>query len=190
MDIDGGEVLGLVGEFKNKTGLQCWQSQRPKRTLKSASDHCQAAKDLVPPIISNLAWTWKEERGSDGRWCSDGDGAQAAGLGNGRGPAPRLRWRIIITMDLERWEKSIVRTGKGSDRSLCFMESMDSIFSCCFKQKCQGLKLKAWHHQGNLGLPPWHVLALDLSRAAACVCEFLRNVEYPRPIPRLGTHSS
>ena len=92
MDVDGGEVLGLVGEFKNKTGLQRWQSQELKRTLKAASDHCQAAKDLVPPIISNLAWTWMEERCSDGRW--------GPGLGNGRGPAPRLRWRIIITMDL------------------------------------------------------------------------------------------
>ena len=72
MDIDGGEVLGLVGEFKNKTGLtlQRWQSQELKRALKAASAHCQAEKDLVPPIISNLAWTWMEER------CSDGDGAR------------------------------------------------------------------------------------------------------------------
>ena len=79
MDIDGGEVLGRVGEFKNKTGLtlQRWQSQELKRALKAASDHCQAAKDLVPPIISNLAWTWMEKRCSDGRWCSDGDRAQA-----------------------------------------------------------------------------------------------------------------
>ena len=70
MGIDRGKVLGLVGEFKNKTGLQRWQYQEFERALKSESDHCQAAKDLVPPIISNLAWTWMEKR------CSDGDGAQ------------------------------------------------------------------------------------------------------------------
>ena len=62
MGLDGGEVFSLVGEFKNKTGLtlQRWQSQELKRALKAASDQCQAAKDLVPSIISNLAWTWME----------------------------------------------------------------------------------------------------------------------------------
>ena len=69
MDLDGEEVLGLVGEFKNKTGLQRWQYQELKRALKAASDHCQAAKDLDPPIISNLVWTLMEKR------CSHGDGA-------------------------------------------------------------------------------------------------------------------
>ena len=38
---------------------------------------------------------------------------------------------------------------------------------------------------------PEHVLVLDLSAAVAW--EFLRNVErnveYPRPLPRLGTHT-
>ena len=64
------------------------------------------------------------------------------------------------------------------------MKTTDSIFSCCLKRKSQGLKIKAWHDQGNLGLLPWHVLA---------ACEFLRNVErnveYPRPLPRLVRHT-
>ena len=47
--------------------------------VKQLSHYTGFTQFLVHKIISlkRLVWAWMEERCSDGRWCSDGDGAQA-----------------------------------------------------------------------------------------------------------------
>ena len=103
-----------------------------RRQFQEPSSESRPAKDLVPTIISNLLWAgWRLEKAL-----------------NARRPAPRLRWRIIITIDLRRRERGHGIAGKGSEGSADFKGTVQEIKSWLMTLRGE---IKEWRHQGSTG---------------------------------------
>ena len=101
-----------------------------RRQFQEPSSESRPAKDLVPTIISNLLWAgWRLEKAL-----------------NARRPAPRLRWRIIITIDLRRRERGHGIAGKGSEGSAGFKGTVQEIKSWLMTLRGE---IKGWRHQGS-----------------------------------------